>query len=229
MRKLLFVFIPFFTSLSCSQQEEKLAEVPRINVIGKVFDDFKNQPIQNVLIYVYKPGSFFGTGYKLMAKTKTDLNGNYSISFEIGQFESGQGSYLITFGNPNDLFIFDYDNLEHYLTKGNNKIDFFIRKAKIFRTNITITNNIYGKMALYNGYATETQSIPMATTNTTLYFKADPKGPNIFQMYVHEPDGHYWWKSELKECQGINDTIDIQINADINNFKRYNFNQNPGS
>ena len=219
----MFTFITVFTLFSCSK-EDNVKEDSKISVTGKAWDDFKNQPIQNLKFYVYKPGSLLGEGFKIMSQTITDSNGNYSMSFE-----DGDDDYLVTFADPNSLYIFDSNNWEHYLNKGSNKIDFYIRKAKIFRTNIIITNNIYGNMSIYNGYATDPKEIPMITTNTTLYFKADPKGPNIFQMYVHEIDGHYWWKSEVKQCQGINDTIDIQIDADINGFTRYAANQNPGS
>ena len=90
-------------------------------------------------------------------------------------------------------------------------------------------SNTYGSMSLYNGYFTDSQSIPFGVTNVTKYFKADPLGPNIFQMYVHESDGHYWWKQELKEYSGNKDTLEIEIKADINTFKRYSQNQNQGS
>lgn len=222
MKKLIFTFITVYTLFGCSK-EESIKKVSKISVTGRAWDDFKNQPIPNLKMYVYKPGTIFGEGFKIMSQTTTDSNGNYSMSFE-----DGQDNYLVTFANPNSIYIFDSNNLEHFLNSGSNKIDFYIRKAKTFRTNIVITNNIYGTMSIYNGYATDSQAIPITTTNTTLYFKADPIGPNIFQMYVREIDGHYWWKSEVKQCQGINDTIDIQIDANLNGFVRYAANQNPG-
>jgi hypothetical protein len=194
------------------------------SVAGKVWDDFKNQPIQNLEMYVYKPSSLYGGEAKIMAQATTDSYGNYSMSFE-----SGQNTYLVSFKDPNSLYIFDSNNSEQFLNKGFNKKDFYIRKAKIFKTNIKITNNIYGKMSIYGAYAAKSQLIPLTTTDTILYFNADPKDPNIFQMYVREKDGHYWWKKEVKQFQGFNDTLNIRIDADINGFKRYAASQNPGS
>lgn len=222
MKKILIVFLSILTLFSCTTDAEIKADT-QIHVNGKVWDDYKNQPIQNLKMYVYKPGSFISGG-KLMAETTTDSNGKYSMSFE-----NQQETYLVTFADPNGTYIWDSNNWEFFLESGYNNFDFYIRAAKVFKTKINISNNIYGGMSIYSGYATETQSIHMATTDTTLYFKADPLGPNIFQMYVHEIDGHYWWKSELKEWEGTADTLNIEIDADVTTFTRYAANQNPGS
>lgn len=219
-----FLSLILFLLFACSRDiTENSTSESMISVEGKVWDNYTNKPISNLTMYVYKPRSLYSV-YKIIAQTKTDNMGRYSMSFKFDYSD-----YYVSFDKSSNQFIFDSNNLEHFLNQKVNKIDFEIRKAKIFKTNVIILNNTYGSMSLYNGYFTESQTIPFGVTNATMYFKADPLGPNIFQMYVNEVDGHYWWKQELKEYSGNKDTLEIEIKADISTFKRYSQNQNPGS
>ena len=224
--KTIIPFLLLLMIISCSRpavSDLTESENAMITVSGRVYDNFVNQPIKNLRMYVYKPASLFGGVYKIVAETKTDANGRYSM-----QFQNKMETYLVSFDDSSDQFIFDSNNSEHFLESGFNVFDFKIRHAKTFKANIIITNNIYGPLSIYNNYHTESQTIPFGTTNTVKYFKADPLQINYFQMYVHEPDGHYWWKKEIFSYSGTKDTMEIKINADLKTFKRYARNENPG-
>lgn len=226
MNHLKFAFLCIISVLiSCSGNRDGENETSGrvISVTGIVMDNFTNKPISNLKMYVYKPSSLYQSG-GIVAETVTDQKGIYSMTFK-----RELSDYYVSFNKSGGSYVYDANNFEHHLDSGNNYISFNIRKAKVFKTIIDISNNTYGSMTLYNGYFTESQTIPFGVTNVTKYFLADPLGPNIFQMYVHEADGHYWWKLDVKEFTGVKDTLTIHIDADLKTFKRYAQNENPGT
>lgn len=158
-----------------------------------------------------------------MSDALTDSQGNYFMSFSSKDY----GSYYVSFAK-NNQYIFDSDNMQHYLNNSSNIFDFKIRKSKIFKTRLIVQNNYHRPLSIYNGYGSESQSVKGINKDTILYFKADQKEINMFQMYVQEMDyGHYWYKMEIKDGNSSKDTISIEIDANINNFKRYKANENP--
>ncbi len=223
MKNLLLLILVLFI-FSCSQREnETFANNNTISVSGNVMDDYKKSPIRGLKIYVYKSASLL-SNFEIMCETYTDSQGNYNMSFE----NKTLGDYYISFVD-NGQYIWDSNNSEHHLTSKNNNINFIIRKSKIFKTRVIVKNNIYKKISIYNNIYKKTQSINALEKDTILYFNADPVSTNIFQMYVQEPDYlHYWYKHIVKEISANqNDTINITIDADLNTFTRYNYNENP--
>ncbi|MBW1295750.1 carboxypeptidase-like regulatory domain-containing protein [Aquimarina litoralis] len=83
-RFFLLVFITTFLLTSCEEEEDTLI----INVEGRAIDDYTNEGIMGVEIYVYDSGTPILAETKLGTNdcpgficTTTDENGNYTISF----------------------------------------------------------------------------------------------------------------------------------------------------
>jgi hypothetical protein len=225
--KILALFMLLIALQSCSEEEVK-KEAPKISVNGNVWDDFKNEPVRGLKIYAYKPGHVFwsGPGFKIMDETITDSEGNYGLVFE-----KTNPYYYVAFSDLKNKYIYSPDENYRFLNNPFNTVNFTIRQAKVFKAKMEVINNKYSNMGINcGGYTEESKAILKNTQDTILYFRANPKGVNLFQMYVQEPDyEHYWYKNEIKDCEVGKDTTEIVIKANLNEFKRYKNSQNPGS
>lgn len=222
VKKILILFFATFFFINCKKEDNSKT----VFVQGKAWDQILNQPVQNLLIYVYdtKCENFACHDNKTIDSTRTDANGNYKLKFK---HENLNSLHLIC-SFPKYKYIYDISqnsSSEYQISDGDNiGKDFILLKTSVLKTKVSVVNNLFPPLKI-SDYVGSRVNIYGTKKDTTVYLYGVSNSGNTIDLIVSTPDlSYYRRRIDIVYPGSYADTINISIQADPDTFpiKKYN-------
>lgn len=204
----------FFTS--CKKDKENELVI----IKGRVWDDNREEPVKNLLVYMYdvKCENFACHSNEIVDSTRTDNNGMY----EMNHIRKSSNSLYVrcnyadrTYTPPTN------QGNEHQILKPGIYTDknFILRKTSVLKTRVVVRNNPHPPLKIFDNIEAHMVEIKGASKDTIVYLRGVANRANAIDLVAFSPDMLYYRRKTESINLGTHaDTINVTILADPNTF-----------
>lgn len=205
-----------FGFASCEDKDDILE---RVIVKGRVYDDINQQPVKNLLVFIYdvECKNFACHSNKVLDSTRTNFNGYYEINYKP---KNGNSLYVMC-GYPSRTYAHpENQDWQKQIGRGNNYANFTLRKTSVLRTRVIVTNNPFPPLKVADNIESHWVEIYGANKDTVIYLRGVANHSNPISLFVTTPDFTTYYRQRVDYIQlgAYADTLDLLIRADPNTF-----------
>lgn len=203
--------------------EKKADSIGRTIVKGRAWDDNRQQPIKNLLVYIYdvKCENWACHYNQVVDSTRTDDEGYYEMDYR----PKNQNSLYVTCDFLSRLYVHAQpQNQQQRISKGNNTANFTLRQTSVLKTRVTVSNNPFPPLKIFDNIEAFVVEINGENNDTIVYLRGVPNQINPIDLVIVEP-GHQYGrrKTEIIFINSFDDTLNVTITADVNTFDRFKY------
>ncbi|TXK37028.1 hypothetical protein FVR03_16250 [Pontibacter qinzhouensis] len=218
MKTPLLLTMLFFTLLlpGCKDKDDA-AEM--VVVKGRVYDDLLQQPVQNMLVYIYDVAcKNFACSYnQLLDSTRTDAHGYYQLAHK----PKNSNGLNVGCSIPDRMYALpNGQTSQRPISKGSNNVNFIIRKTSVIRARVLVTNNLYPPLSIGDYIGFHLVRVYGANNDTTVYLRGVANQENIISLLSAAPNFSTYYRRRLDYLTygAYADTFDITIIAEPDKF-----------
>ena len=219
--KYLIILLVLIAQSGC----EKSESFGEVIVTGKVWDDIRQKPVANLLVYMYdvECKNFSCHQNMIVDSVRTDNNGLYEIKY----VRKNQNNLYVRCGYKKDSYAYlsknenEYQFLKDGTYSGKN---FILRKTSVLRIRAIVKNNLYPPLRLHDNISSNFVKIYGTNADTLVYLHGVPNTINQLDLIVSSPDYTYYRRrTDYINLGNFADTLDITVSAVPDTFpiKKY--------
>jgi hypothetical protein len=212
---LAFFLLCLFAFLASCEKED---DGEHVVVQGSVYDDVLQEPVENMLVYVYDVAckNFMCARNQIVDSTRTDSNGMFKMNYKTNNLNS----LYVELGYPSRSYVPAGNQQSSYqLVRGNNAAHFTVRKTSVLKARVLVANNPQPTLKVFDGIEAHMVEIPGMNKDTVIYLRAVANQTNTIDLLAHSPDMQYYRRrTDYFHPLGYADTLNITIEAEPNSF-----------
>lgn len=194
-----------------------------VTVKGRVWDDNRQQPVKNLVVYIYdvKCENWACHFNQVVDSTRTDNNGYYEMVYK----PQNNNSLNVSCSYASRSYVHaEPQNQQQRISKGNNTANFTLRKTSVLKARLMVSNNPFPPLKVFDNIETFMVEINGTNNDTLVYLRCVPNQNNLIDLLIIEPGYQYGRrKTENISINSFPDTFNVTIVSDPSTYTRFKY------